>query len=81
MAGAPRQAFPQQKRDAEMEVDMLCAELEGLEAQLNEIIVALEDPKLTEQQRKALEEAYAQMSHVISDHQRSGHKGAPCFEE
>jgi len=60
---------------------MLCAELEGLEAQLNEIIVALENPKLTEQQRRTLEEAYAQMSHLISEHQRSGHKGTPCFEE
>ena len=81
MAGVPLEAFPRQKGDAETEVNMLCAELEGLEAQLNEIIVALEDPNLTEQQRKALEEVYAQMSHVISDHQRSGHKGGPCFEE
>jgi exonuclease VII small subunit len=60
---------------------MLCAELEQLEAQLNEIIAALENPSLTEQQRQALEEAYAQMSHIIGDHQKSGHDGAPCFEE
>lgn len=60
---------------------MLCAELEQLEAQLNDIIAALENPRLTEQQRQALEAAYAQMSHIIGDHQKSGHKGAPCFEE
>jgi hypothetical protein len=60
---------------------MLCAELEQLEAQLNDIIAALENPRLTEQQRQALEEPYAQMSHLIGDHQKSGHDGAPCFEE
>jgi exonuclease VII small subunit len=60
---------------------MLCAELEQLEAQLNDIIAALENPRLTEQQRRTLEEAYAQMSHIIGDHQKSGHDGAPCFEE
>lgn len=60
---------------------MLCAELERLEGELNEIIVALEDPHLTEQRRKALQQAYAKMSHVIGDHQKSGHEGAPCYEE
>ncbi len=60
---------------------MLCAEMEQLEAQLTEIIVALEDPSLTEEERKALEEAHARMSHLISDHQTYGHEGAPCFEE
>ncbi len=60
---------------------MLCAELEQLESQLTEIIVALENPSLTEGERKALEEAHARMSHLISDHQASGHKGTPCFEE
>ena len=60
---------------------MLCAELEQLEAQLNDIIVALENPTLTEQQKRELEEAYARMSHIIGDHQKSGHDGAPCFEE
>jgi exonuclease VII small subunit len=77
MTGDPSQ----QKRDEQREVDMLCAELEQLEAQLNDIIAALENPKLTEQQRQTLEDAYAQMSHIIMDHQRSGHEGAPCFEE
>jgi exonuclease VII small subunit len=60
---------------------MLCAELERLEAQLNDVLAALENPKLTEQQRHALEDAYARMSHIIMDHQKSGHEGAPCFEE
>jgi hypothetical protein len=60
---------------------MLCAELEQLEAQLNDIIAALENPRLTEHERQALEKAYAQMSHTISNHQKSGHDGAPCFEE
>ena len=60
---------------------MLCAELERLEAQLTEIIVALENPDLTDQQRTELEKTYAQMSHVIGDHQKFGHEGAPCFEE
>jgi len=60
---------------------MLCAELERLEAQLNDVLAALENPKLTKQQRLALEDAYARMSHIITDHQKSGHEGAPCFEE
>ena len=60
---------------------MLCAELERLEGELNDIIVALENPNLTAEKRKALQEAYAKMSHVIGDHQKSGHKGAPCYEE
>ena len=60
---------------------MLCAELERLEAQLNDVLDALENPGLTGQQREALEEAYAQMSHTITDHQKSGHDGGPCFEE
>ncbi len=60
---------------------MLCAELERLQAQLTDIIVELENPDLTDEQKKSLEECYAQMSHMISDHQTFGHKGAPCFEE
>jgi exonuclease VII small subunit len=60
---------------------MLCAELEELEAKLNDIIAALENPRLTEQHRQELEKAYAQMSHIIGDHQKFGHHGAPCFEE
>ena len=64
-----------------METQMLCEELERLESKLDEIINALENPRLTEQQRKALEDAYARMSHTISDHQKLGHDGGPCFEE
>jgi hypothetical protein len=60
---------------------MLCAELEQLEAQFDEILTALENPRLTEQERRALEDAYTRLSHTIKDHQRSGHKGGPCFEE
>ena len=60
---------------------MLCEELERLEGQLDEIITALENPGLTAQQKKALEEAYTQLSHTITDHERSGHEGGPCFEE
>lgn len=60
---------------------MLCAELEELEAKLNDIIAALESPGLTEQQRQELEKAYARMSHIIGNHQKSGHGGEPCFEE
>jgi exonuclease VII small subunit len=73
--------LPRPKRNEQTEVEMLCAELERLEAQLNDVLAALENPKLTEQQRHALEDAYARMSHIIMDHQKSGHEGAPCFEE
>lgn len=60
---------------------MLCEELERLEGQLDEIITALEAPGLSERQRKGLENAYAKLSHTISDHQTFGHDGGPCFEE
>lgn len=60
---------------------MICAQLEELEAQLDEIITALENPHLTDEQKKALEREYAQLSHLIHDHQSGGHDGGPCFEE
>ena len=60
---------------------MLCEELELLEGQFDEIVTALEDPTLTDDQRRALEKAYAELSHIIKDHQKAGHKGGPCFEE
>jgi len=60
---------------------MLCEELERLEGQLDEIITALETPGLSAQQRKALEDTYAKLSHTISDHQTFGHYGGPCYEE
>lgn len=60
---------------------MLCAELERLEAQFDEILTALENPKLTEQERRDLQQAYDHMVRNIRDHQASGHEGGPCFEE
>jgi hypothetical protein len=63
------------------EVGMLCAELEELEAQFEDIITALEDPNLTEKERRALSKTRDELSRSITDHQMSGHKGGPCFEE
>ena len=60
---------------------MLCAELERMEAQFDDILTALENPGLTELERRSLQEAYYRLSHTITDHQKSGHDGAPCFEE
>ena len=60
---------------------MLCAELERMEAQFDDILTALENPSLTERERRSLQEAYARLSRTIKDHQTSGHDGGPCFEE
>lgn len=60
---------------------MLCAELEQMEGKLDDIVTALENPNLTEQEKRSLQEAYSRLSHTITDHQKSGHDGAPCFEE
>jgi hypothetical protein len=60
---------------------MLCAELEQMEGQIDDILTALENPRLTEQEREALERSYAELSHAIKEHQKFGHHGAPCFEE
>jgi hypothetical protein len=60
---------------------MLCEELELLEGQFDEIVTALEDPTLTDEERRTLENSYAELSHIIKEHQTSGHKGRPCFEE
>jgi len=60
---------------------MLCAEFEHLEAEFDDILTALENPNLTEQERRALQDTYARLSRTIQDHQRSGHEGRPCFEE
>jgi len=60
---------------------MLCAELEELEAQFDKIVNALENPDLTEEERLALLKTRDEMSLTIKDHQTSGHKGRPCFEE
>ena len=60
---------------------MLCEELELLEGELGEIETALENPGLSHEQRASLEQSYAQMCHKIKEHQTSGHKGTPCYEE
>jgi hypothetical protein len=60
---------------------MLCAELEELEAQFDDVVTALEKPNLAEEERLALEKARNQISRSIRDHQASGHAGGPCFEE
>lgn len=60
---------------------MLCTELETMEAQFDDILTALENPNLTEQEKQSLQEAYTWLSRAIKDHQKSGHDGGPCFEE
>jgi hypothetical protein len=60
---------------------MLCEELELLEGELDEIETALEDSSLTEEQRASLDRSYAEMCRKIKEHQMSGHKGTPCYEE
>jgi len=60
---------------------MLCAELERLEGQFDDIITALENPDLTTEQRQSLEEACSRLNLLITFHQTSGHNGNPCFEE
>ncbi len=59
---------------------MLCAELERLEAEFQNIFDALENPDLNEEQRTELQEAYSRLIRVIGTHQKSGHDGGPCFE-
>ena len=68
-------------RRQETEVAMLCAELEHLEADFDDIVTALENPSLTEREKQLLEEAYSRLSHTILEHQKHGHDGGPCFEE
>lgn len=60
---------------------MLCEELEKLEAQFDDILTALENPNLTEQENEDLRESYTRLSQAISNHQKSGHAGGPCYEE
>ena len=60
---------------------MICEELERLEGEFDEIVTALEDRKLTDEEKAAFEKEYARLSHVIKDHQTAGHSGGPCFEE
>jgi len=60
---------------------MLCSELERMEAQFDDILTSLENPNLTEQERRALQDAYSRLSRTIQEHQNHGHDGGPCFEE
>ncbi len=60
---------------------MLCEELERLEGEFDEIIVALEDPFLSDEEKARLEREYSRLSHLIKDHQNAGHGGGPCYEE
>ena len=60
---------------------MLCAELEELEAEFDDILTKLENPDLTEQERRSLQIAYSRLSRTIKDHQKHGHDGGPCFGE
>lgn len=60
---------------------MLCAELEELEAEFDDIVTALENPSLTEKEKQALLKIRDELSRSIKDHQTFGHKGGPCFEE
>lgn len=60
---------------------MLCAELERLEAEFDDILTALDNPNLTEEDKRSLQTAYSRLSHTIQDHQKSGHDGGPCFGE
>ena len=60
---------------------MLCAELERLEAEFDDVVTALEDLAIPEQRRKELQEAYVRLTREIRTHQADGHEGRPCFEE
>jgi len=60
---------------------MICAELEELEEQYDHIVTALENPDLSLDERRVLQNARDQLSRAIKEHQMFGHKGGPCFEE
>lgn len=60
---------------------MLCAELERLEAEFDDVVAALEDASLPERRRKELEQRYAEIAREIRGHQAGGHEGRPCFEQ
>ncbi len=60
---------------------MLCAELEQLEAEFDDIAAALEETSLPEKRRQELQEAYVRVAREIKSHQKGGHNGGPCFEE
>ena len=58
---------------------MLCAEMERLESEFDDIVSALEDLSLPEQRKKELEETYVRIAREIRNHQAGGHVGRPCF--
>ena len=60
---------------------MLCEELERLEGEFDELITALEDPEISEAERRALEKAYEMMVKRINRHHLQGHSGGPCYED
>lgn len=60
---------------------MLCAELEEMESEFDQILAELERLNLTEQERQALEDAKSRLTRAIKNHETSGHDGGPCFEE
>lgn len=60
---------------------MICAELEHLEAEFDDILTELEKSTLTEAQKQELQRAYDQLSRKINEHHARGHEGGPCFEE
>ena len=59
---------------------MLCADMEKLESELDDIVIALENPQLTVVERAALELAYERLSLRMWKHHESGHRGSPCYE-
>ncbi len=60
---------------------MLCAELERLEAEFDDIVNQLEDLSLPEWRRRELQKAYEDLTREIRRHQARGHEGRPCFEQ
>ncbi len=60
---------------------MICAELEKLEGELDDIITELERGDLSPRERIRLEALYSTKSQSITEHQQHGHSGAPCYEE
>ena len=60
---------------------MLCEELERLESEFDDIVIALEDTGLSQEERIFLEKEYTRLSRIIKNHQTGGHGGSPCFEE
>lgn len=60
---------------------MLCAELERMEAQFDDILAALESPDLSEEERRRLQQEYSRLSRAIREHQVAGHQGSGCYEE